>query len=56
MEAGLVRHIPTACRLGLGDARLPAFVAEQPVKALGLQSQEVGHFQGFADLRKRETA
>jgi len=52
MEAGLVRHIPTARCLGFGDTLLPAFVAEQPVEALRLQSQEVGHFQGFADLRK----
>src|SRR6478609_3396016 len=42
--------------LGLRHASLPALVAEQPVEALRLEGEQVRNFQGFADLRERETA
>src|SRR5699024_283845 len=35
---------------------LPLLVAEEPVEALGLEGQEVGDFEGLADLREGQTA
>src|SRR5206468_1426085 len=34
------------------DASFPGGIAEQPVKALGLQREEVRYLEGFLDLRK----
>ena len=42
--------------LASGHAGLPALVAEQPVEALRLESEEVGDLQGFANLGERQTA
>ena len=38
-----------AVRLVLLDALLPTLVADQPVEAVGLHAQQVGHGDGLAD-------
>ena len=50
----LLSVIPTTRGLGLGDARLPGLVTDEPVEALGLQGEKVGNGQRVADLGERE--
>ena len=52
LQTGTVGYIVASLCLGRRNTSLPALVAEQPVKALCLQSQEVGDLEGFADLRE----
>ena len=49
IEAGGVGHGVSAVLFVLLDARLPAFVADQPIEAVGLHAQQVGHIDGFLD-------
>ena len=49
IESGGVRHGVGAVRLVLLDALLPAFVADEPIKAIGLYTQQVGYINGLAD-------
>ena len=41
-----------ARRLCVGDPGLPVLVADQPVKAVGLEGEQVGNLQRFCDLGK----
>ena len=49
IEAGGVGHGVSAVLFVLLDARLPTFVADQPIEAVGLHAQQVGHIDGFLD-------
>ncbi len=50
LEAGAVGDVVASLGLGRGDAGLPALVPEEPVEALGLEGQEVGHLHRLPDL------
>ena len=49
VETGGVGHGVGAVSLILFDALLPAVGADQPVEAVGLHAQQVGHIDGFLD-------
>ena len=49
VKAGHVGNGVGAVRLVLLDALLPTLVADQPVEAVGLHAQQVGHGDGLAD-------
>ena len=45
LEAGLLGHVLAPGLLGRVDTGLPLLVAEQPVKRLGLQGEQVGNLR-----------
>src|SRR5690554_79270 len=49
LEAGLLRDVVATSLDGGGHAGLPALVAEQPVEALRLQSEQVGNSERLVD-------
>ena len=56
LETGGLGQVLAAGLLRLGDACLPRVVADQPVEALRLESEQVGYGEGVGDLGEREAA
>ncbi len=54
-QTAVLVHVGATGGLGLGHARLPGVVADQPTEGLGLQGEKVGDRQRVGDLGERET-
>ena len=52
-QTGLVRDVLAGSLAGR-DLGLPGLIADQPVEAVGLEREELGNFERFADLRERD--
>ena len=55
LEPGLGAHVLAGVGPAL-DLRVPRLVADQPVEAVGLESEELGNFEGLGDLREGDPA
>jgi hypothetical protein len=52
LQAGLLGHVLAAGLQGFPDPGLPPLVAEQPVKGLGLEGEEVRYLERLLDTRE----